>query len=151
MAVTPTFPSRDTLRQFRFRPLDAIVGAAIPTPPTSGATPPPGRAWWHSERRLRAALPRPGVGVGKGPGLAFHCLDVPFVFDTLSEPGVTEVAGPSPPSSLAADMHGAWVRFVTSGDPGWDRCDAGRRPVMVFDEPWVVHEDPLQMQRAAWA
>jgi NitT/TauT family transport system permease protein len=29
MAVTPTFPSRDTLRRFRFRPLDAVVGAAV--------------------------------------------------------------------------------------------------------------------------
>ena len=88
---------------------------------------------------------------GPSPGLAFHCLDVPFVFDTLSEPGVTEVAGPSPPSSLAGDMHGAWVRFVAGGDPGWDRYDTGSRPVMVFAEPSAVHEDPLQMERAAWA
>jgi NitT/TauT family transport system permease protein len=29
MAVTPTFPSRDSLRRLRFRPLDAVVGAAI--------------------------------------------------------------------------------------------------------------------------
>jgi NitT/TauT family transport system permease protein len=29
MAVTPTFPSRDTLRRFRFRPVDAFVGAGV--------------------------------------------------------------------------------------------------------------------------
>jgi NitT/TauT family transport system permease protein len=29
MAVTPTFPSRDTLRRFRFRPMDAFVGVAV--------------------------------------------------------------------------------------------------------------------------
>ena len=30
MAVTPTFPSRDALqRRFRFRPLDAMVGAGV--------------------------------------------------------------------------------------------------------------------------
>jgi NitT/TauT family transport system permease protein len=29
MAVTPTFPSRDPLRRFRFRPLDALVGAGV--------------------------------------------------------------------------------------------------------------------------
>ena len=29
MAVTPTFPSRDTLRRFRFRPVDALVGAGV--------------------------------------------------------------------------------------------------------------------------
>jgi para-nitrobenzyl esterase len=87
---------------------------------------------------------------GSLPGLAFHCLDVPFVFDALGEPGVQEVAGPAPPASLAAAMHGAWVRFVTDGDPGWARYQAGGRPVMVFAEPSAVHEDPLQMERAAW-
>ncbi len=29
MAVTPTFPSRDSLRRLRFRPVDAVVGAAV--------------------------------------------------------------------------------------------------------------------------
>jgi NitT/TauT family transport system permease protein len=29
VAVTPTFPSRDTLRRFRFRPLDVVVGVGI--------------------------------------------------------------------------------------------------------------------------
>lgn len=29
MAVTPTFPSRDTVRRLRFRPLDALVGAGV--------------------------------------------------------------------------------------------------------------------------
>jgi NitT/TauT family transport system permease protein len=29
MAVTPTYPSRDTLRRLRFRPLDAVVGAGV--------------------------------------------------------------------------------------------------------------------------
>jgi para-nitrobenzyl esterase len=88
---------------------------------------------------------------GRLPGLAFHCLDLPFVFGTLGEPGVSEAAGQDPPASLAADMHGAWVRFVTDGDPGWPRYQAGTRPVMVFGEPSAVHDDPLAMERAAWA
>jgi len=83
-------------------------------------------------------------------GLAFHCLDIPFAFDTLGEPGVREVAGPTPPASLAADMHGAWVRFVTHGDPGWERYETGTRLVMVFAEPSAVREDPLALERAAW-
>ena len=29
MAVSPTFPSRDTLRRFRFRPVDVLVGAGV--------------------------------------------------------------------------------------------------------------------------
>jgi hypothetical protein len=27
--------------------------------------------------------------------LAFHCPDIPFFFDALGEPGVTEAAGPA--------------------------------------------------------
>jgi para-nitrobenzyl esterase len=84
-------------------------------------------------------------------GLAFHCLDVPFVFDTLSEQGVREVAGPAPPASLAADMHGAWVRFVTDGDPGWERYETSSRQLMVFAVLSEVREDPLRWERTAWA
>ena len=47
-------------------------------------------------------------------------------------------------------MHGALVRFVTDGAPGWEPYGAGRRPVMVFAEPSGVQEDPLEMERTAW-
>ena len=95
---------------------------------------------WPRPRRRRADRPTPTTSAGlrrTGPlaGLAFHCLDVPFFFDALGEPGVAEAAGPAPPGALAADMHGALVRFVTDGAPGWEPHGAGRRPVMVFAEP----------------
>jgi para-nitrobenzyl esterase len=83
-------------------------------------------------------------------GLAFHCLDVPFFFDALGEPGVTRAAGPAPPAALATRMHNALVRFVSDGDPGWERYEARRRPVMVFAELSEVREDPLELERAAW-
>jgi para-nitrobenzyl esterase len=101
-----------------------------------------GSAWTYD---FRWAAP-----AGPLAGLAFHCLDIPFFFDALGEPGVTQAAGPVPPAALAADMHGALVRFVTDGDPGWARHGAGRCPVMVFAEASAVHEDPLRLERAAW-
>jgi para-nitrobenzyl esterase len=58
---------------------------------------------------------------------------------------------PGPARPLAADMRGAWVRFVTDGDPGWARYETSRRPVMVFDEPSAVYEDLHAMERVAWA
>ncbi len=76
---------------------------------------------------------------------------MPFVFDALGEPGVTEVTGRTPPASLAAEMHRAWVHFVTDGDPGWERYATGRRPVMVFTEKPTVYENPLRLERAVWA
>ena len=64
---------------------------------------------------------------------------------------MTEAAGPAPPGALAADMHGALVRFVIDGAPGWEPHGAGRRPVMVFAEPSGVQDDPLAMETMAWA
>jgi para-nitrobenzyl esterase len=88
---------------------------------------------------------------GPLPGLAFHCLDVPFAFDNLGEPGVAEATGGAAPAELASAVHGAWVRFVTDGDPGWSRYDTGKREVMVFAAQSAVKEDPLRMEREAWS
>ena len=88
---------------------------------------------------------------GEFGGLSIHCLDVPFAFDTLSEPGVREVAGEAPPAELAREMHGAWVRFAAGGQPGWSRYEAGRRQVMVFSAASAVQEDPLGPERKAWS
>jgi para-nitrobenzyl esterase len=92
-----------------------------------------------------------GPPAGPFAGRPVHCLDVPFVFGTLAEPGVTDVAGDAPPQQLARDMHGAWVRFVTGGDPGWGRYAAADRQVMVFDEVSAVQDDPLRLERETWS
>lgn len=52
-------------------------------------------------------------------GLAEHCHDLPSLFDCLSAPDVDAFAGAEPPQRLADELHGAAVRFVTDGDPGW--------------------------------
>jgi hypothetical protein len=36
-----------------------------------------GQAWWHSERRIRAALARPGVGIGHLPDAEIHWPSLP--------------------------------------------------------------------------
>jgi hypothetical protein len=36
-----------------------------------------GHAWWHSERRIRAALPGPGVGIGHLPDAEIHWPSLP--------------------------------------------------------------------------
>ncbi len=82
---------------------------------------------------------------------ACHALELGFVFDNLSCEESITLAGPDAPQSLADEMHGAWVSFVTSGDPGWPAWDA-TRPTRVFDgagSPVVL--DPRAVLRAAWA
>jgi para-nitrobenzyl esterase len=55
---------------------------------------------------------------------AAHAIDVPFVFDAMQDPrygGADDriLGAAGGPQELADRMHGAWVRFVTDGDPGW--------------------------------
>ncbi|WNV86898.1 carboxylesterase family protein [Umezawaea sp. Da 62-37] len=57
-----------------------------------------------------------------GPYGACHTVELPFVFDTTGLPelrGPHGLLGPDVPPGLAAEVHGAWVRFATTGDPGW--------------------------------
>jgi carboxylesterase 2/para-nitrobenzyl esterase len=80
---------------------------------------------------------------------ACHSLEIAFVFDTLgceTEP----LLGPTPPQQLAGAMHGAWVAFATSGDPGWPRYDLSRRATMRFDTTSRVVDDPLTRERTLW-
>ncbi|GAA2667654.1 carboxylesterase family protein [Nonomuraea recticatena] len=68
------------------------------------------------EFRWESPLESPAGGGRVG---AVHNLDLPFVFDVLDAPGVARTAGHHAPQALAHEMHGAWVRFVRDGDPGW--------------------------------
>ncbi|WP_326675752.1 carboxylesterase/lipase family protein [Streptomyces sp. NBC_01237] len=54
---------------------------------------------------------------------AAHTVELPFVFDIADKPwlhGDTRLLGPDPaPAGLAARVHGAWVAFARTGNPGW--------------------------------
>ncbi|MFI1373516.1 carboxylesterase/lipase family protein [Streptomyces longwoodensis] len=68
------------------------------------------------------------------PGLgACHSLELGFVFDSGDAPESEKLAGEGAPRELADAMHGAWVRFVETGDPGWEGWDE-RHPVRVFGD-----------------
>ncbi|HEX9066037.1 MAG TPA: carboxylesterase family protein [Streptosporangiaceae bacterium] len=85
----------------------------------------------------------PQVGAG-------HGLDVPFVFDNLSAAGAELVAGPDAPHGLADEMHQTWVRFASTGQPGWPAFDQ-TIPVRIFDDgDGGVRVDPHAAERAAW-
>ena len=62
---------------------------------------------------------------------ACHALEIAFAFDTLSSS--PQFTGTNPPQALADEMHTAWVRFATTGDPGWDRVGV-QRPVRTFGD-----------------
>src|SRR4051794_25558605 len=61
------------------------------------------------------------------PGLgACHALELGFVFDSKDVPESARLAGEGAPQELGDTMHAAWVRFATTGDPGWEAWDASR-------------------------
>ncbi|TKT03416.1 carboxylesterase/lipase family protein [Streptomyces lasalocidi] len=64
---------------------------------------------------------------------ACHSLELGFVFDSGDAPESEKLAGEGAPRELADAMHGAWVRFVETGDPGWEGWDE-RHPVRVFGD-----------------
>ncbi|MFI5660420.1 carboxylesterase/lipase family protein [Streptomyces sp. NPDC051684] len=83
---------------------------------------------------------------------ACHALELGFVFDRADDPDYAALAGKDAPAELAREMHGAWVAFAASGDPGWDPYDpAGERTTMVFDAGACrVEGDPRAAERELW-
>jgi para-nitrobenzyl esterase len=81
---------------------------------------------------------------------ACHALEIAFTFDTLATEGHGALQGPEAPRHLADEMHRAWVRFVTDGDPGWPRYDLDRRAVQDFGAQVRVVDDPRGQQRTLW-
>ncbi|MFE0369727.1 carboxylesterase/lipase family protein [Streptomyces tendae] len=81
---------------------------------------------------------------------ACHALELGFVFDSGDGPDARRLAGEGAPQDLADAMHGAWVRFVESGDPGWASWDA-THPVRVFGDgdPHTAH-GPLDAEYDLW-
>ena len=76
-----------------------------------------------------------------------HALELPFVFDTVAQSSA--MVGATPPDGLADEMHSAWVRFATTGDPGWDavRTDAPR-PVRTFGDKDLAADAVVHDPRA---
>jgi para-nitrobenzyl esterase len=82
---------------------------------------------------------------------ACHAVEIPFVFDALSSPANHPLIGADAPQVVADAMHSAWVRFITTGDPGWTPYTAGRRAVMTFDVDSTVVDDPRGDERQLWS
>ncbi|MFD1937004.1 carboxylesterase/lipase family protein [Nonomuraea mangrovi] len=81
---------------------------------------------------------------------AAHAMELPFVFATTDTPEAQLMTGRETPSSLTDAMHGAWVRFAETGDPGWPSWSEPARPTMVFDEDSRVVGDHAADVHALW-
>ncbi|HEY1176444.1 MAG TPA: carboxylesterase family protein, partial [Phytomonospora sp.] len=81
---------------------------------------------------------------------AAHAVEIPYVFDLLDETACHPLVGDRPSRAVGATAHGAWVRFVTDGDPGWPRYDLADRPTALIGERITVAHDPGGAERETW-
>ncbi|MEV6113138.1 carboxylesterase family protein [Streptomyces sp. NPDC052109] len=82
---------------------------------------------------------------------ACHALELGFVFDTGETPESRKLAGEGAPQELCDAMHAAWVRFVATGDPGWEAWDPSH-PVRIFGDgsPYTAY-GPRDAEFALWS
>lgn len=99
---------------------------------------------WH----YHFAWSSPGFGGRLG---AAHVVDVPYVFNTLKTDQAKPFVGGAGDQALAEKMQGHWLRFIKTGNPGWERYDLSKRPTMRFDTTSAVVSDPLAERRQLWA
>lgn len=82
---------------------------------------------------------------------AAHAVEIPYVFDLLDEESSRALIGDKPPQVVADTAHGAWVRFVAEGDPGWPRYSLAERSTALIDQGITVVDDSGGAEREAWA
>lgn len=100
------------------------------------------RTWVY---RFDRPLPAENDGYG-----AAHGTEVPFVFDTLHVGETHARIGPRPSPEVSALMHGLWVRFARTGDPGWTPYDDKSRTTALLTETLIEAEDPDGPERTTW-
>ncbi len=98
--------------------------------------------------------PSPGFNGNLG---SCHALEIPFVFNTLNDPGFEVFVGKSPDlDAISHKVMDAWIAFARTGNPNhdgmpkWPSYDIEKRSTMLLDHEFKVVEKFLDKERAAW-
>jgi para-nitrobenzyl esterase len=83
-----------------------------------------------------------------------HTIEMPFVFDNVSDPLVQKLTGSAPDIfPLAERVSGAWAAFAATGSPNskgfprWPAYSAADRNVMMINSTSEVVKDPARQSR----
>jgi para-nitrobenzyl esterase len=108
-----------------------------------------GQAWMY---RLDWRIAPRGQGMG-----APHSLDLPLLFGPTNVPGIGQgiqrMVGhldEARVSAISATMHAAWVRFITTGEPGWQAYDLINRTTFLLNDRSALVQDPDRALRLIW-
>ena len=90
--------------------------------------------------------------VANGTYGSYHGLELPFVFNNLSiVTGPQGMLGPNGgPAQLGNKMQDAWVKFATTGNPGWDAYNTTERKTMLINTSWMLQTNPHAKILTAW-
>jgi len=90
----------------------------------------------------------------KGKLRSPHTIEMPFVFDNVSDPGVQKLTGSGPDIfPLAERVSSAWAAFAATGSPNskgfptWPAYSAADRNVMMINSTSEVVKDPAHQSR----
>ena len=87
---------------------------------------------------------------------AMHCMDIPFVFDTVDESAAITGSGDDR-RALADRMSNAWVAFARTGNPNhkllpaWEPFTREKRETMMLANECASVNDPYRDERLAVA
>ena len=81
---------------------------------------------------------------------ACHGVEVPFVFDTISDEDLHPLIGDTPSQAVADQAHKAWVDFITHGDPGWAAYNTASRTTGLISDHINAIGDPAASERVCW-
>ena len=91
--------------------------------------------------------PSPADNHGLG---AAHAVEIPFAFDTIDVLENAPLIGEHPSRAVAESTHAVWVRFVTTGDPGWAAYTTSTRTTGVLTDRVTAVDDPDGDERSLW-
>ena len=90
----------------------------------------------------------------KGKLRSPHTIEMPFVFDNVSDPLVQKLTGSAPDVFLLAErVSSAWAAFAATGSPNskgfprWPEYSAADRNVMMINSTSEVMKDPARQSR----
>jgi len=88
---------------------------------------------------------------------ACHALELPFVFNTLEEPGMKAlIANATNTENLCENMMDSWLSFAHSGNPNhdgiphWPTYDKKSRATLLFGKEFKIANALFEKERKAW-